>query len=121
MGGAQSSIEIPAFMRCDGHYQIAEDSGVDRPWFGWVRLEGHGGLMLKASDEHADGISGEWKVLDESTVELMLSKSPPGQQVAALLMREGDDVDRVVIAAVDSSREPHQWVSFEFVAEEHDH
>ena len=116
MGASQSAATpVPAFMLCDGHYQIADDK-LPAPWFEWMRLEGHGTVVLKKSNDHATGVTGEWSVLDERTVRLKLREPPDGNEM--LLMREGDDMGRVMVTPEAGG----QWnARFAFVAEEHDH
>ena len=116
---SSEATEIPALLRCDGHYQLHDNANVPSSQkFGWLRFEGNGGVILKAGDACVNQTRGEWSVVAIDTVQIVL---PLDVSVASgiahtHLMREGDEEDTVIVIAGANSEEA--GVLFRFVPEE---
>lgn len=88
--------EMPAFLRCDGAFTLDPPSqalGLSR-WCGWLRLEGHGSVVIRRTEAHAQEVVGEWSVvfdehaLGRTAVRIQLPQSARRGAAAAMLMRE---------------------------------
>ena len=88
--------EMPAFLRCDGAFTLDPPSqalGLSR-WCGWLRLEGHGSVVIRRTEAHAQEVVGEWSVvfdehaLGQTAVRIQLPQSARRGAAAAMLMRE---------------------------------
>eukprot|EP00967_Tisochrysis_lutea_P112419 scaffold177516_cov26-Tisochrysis_lutea.AAC.1 len=122
-GGPAASV--PGFMTMDGAFVASAPSPLARS-FGWLRLEGHGTLLLKPSEVHQLEFHGEWEVLDERTARLKLRlpddlpdhMRPP---CTSLLLLEGDANGTVILRCEGEDGErPDGSCQMEFVPEEHE-
>ena len=116
---SSEATEIPALLRCDGHYQLHDNINVPSSQnFGWLRFEGNGGVILKAGDACVNQTRGEWSVVAIDTVQIAL---PVDASVAngiphTTFVKEGDEEDTVIVIAGANSEEA--GVLFRFVPEE---
>ena len=106
MGASQSEeCEIPWFVQCDGHYIAREGS---KSPHGWLRLEGHGSVSARPSEQRDETTFGTWKVRDERTVELVIAG-------VTYVMTAVDDVHNTVHIAATGDAAPD---TFAFIDEE---
>lgn len=94
MGGAasQQPTFVPAFVLCDGHFALegGELAAQLESWCGWLRFEGHGGVIVRRREESVAELRGTWRVVgDGETVCLELTAAPGEAARPPLLLREG--------------------------------
>ena len=113
---------VPALLRCDGHYQMQTERSNGpvalslASWCSYLRFEGNGGGVCKPTEAHEQQLRGQWTVVDDATVQLTL---PPSERISlppSILIREGPDIDTVLISVdgMDGS------ACLVFVPEEHE-
>lgn len=119
MGIFQSTpaTDVPAFMLCDGHFEI---SGGDRQpqlaaWCGWIRFEGHGAYVIRKNEASSSEIHGQWSILDADTVRLTKTDASVAN---TLLVREGPSIDTLSIFLEEDTSSPQKSATFSFVPEE---
>eukprot|EP00965_Chrysotila_dentata_P212770 6187245-Pleurochrysis_carterae.AAC.1 len=101
---ADDAAEVPAFMRCDGHFApVAEGEHATEPasrgvaaWCGFLRCDGHGTCVIKRSEEHVESVQGKWTVLDETKVRITLPER--GNLPRNLVMMAGEQVDTILLS-----------------------
>ena len=116
---SSEATEIPALLRCDGHYQLHDNINVPSSQnFGWLRFEGNGGVILKAGDACVNQTRGEWSVVAIDTVKIALpvDVSATSGIAPTNLVTEGGEQDTVIVIAGANSEEA--GVLFRFVPEE---
>ena len=102
---SSEAIDVPALLRCDGHYQLVQQSEGDAAaaaatlstWCGWLRFDGNG-CVLKESEAHVAQVHGTWEVVSAESVCVTLPSSSSPPLPRAILVREGPRVDTVLVS-----------------------
>ena len=111
---------VPAFMLCDGHFELVDEPGSARPtlctWCRWLRLDSGGFVIRKSEADLASTVVGDWKVVDEDLV--LLESRKPGVQ--PLCVREGPRFQTLAVSLwLAEASSVNQEAVFSFVPEEH--
>ena len=114
LSGGTPLHAVPAFVLCDGHFEVSQPSGSLSEWCGWIRFEGHGECKLRLTEGSTDESVGVWKVVDDETVRIEISQGMPGR-LEALLLREGSEINTIHLSVEGGDADP---LLFVFVTEE---